>query len=348
VEKRVNVGLAGGGFVHSTYHMPSFLNNPAVNVVAACAATKEEVEPFATRWGIRTQYYGEDGIERMCADRQVDVVDIGLPNFLHLRAVRAAAENGKHVICEKPLAKNTADAEEMLSLVRRHGVINCYGENQVFMPQIEKAKEFVNKGAIGRVFWVRAREAHFGPHSKWFFDPDLSGGGVLMDMGCHSIEVGRYLIGLKPSSVSAWAATFVHTTKAEENSLVLVSHEGSELTQAENSWAAHGGLDIRIEVYGSEGAVFIDATKGTGLQLFTVAPEDKVGSIVEKAEAKKGWMFPTWNEIVAYGYDGELRHFISAIQEGKNPRETFEDGLLINRVADAAYRSIKSKKWETV
>ena len=348
VDKPVNIGVAGGGFVHTIYHMPSFMNNPAANVVAACAATKEEVEPFARRWGIGKRYFGEDGIERLCADPQVDVVDVGLPNFLHLRAVRAAAENGKHVMCEKPLAKNAKEAEEMVSLVRRHGVINCYGENQVFMPQIEKAKEFVDNGALGRVFWVRAREAHFGPHSKWFLDPDLSGGGVLMDMGCHSIEVGRYLVGRRPASVSAWATTFVHATKAEENSVVLVSHEGLELTQAENSWAAHGGLDIRIEVYGSEGGLFIDATRGTGVQLFTVASEEKVGNIVEKAEAKKGWMFPTWSELLAYGYDNELRHFILSIQNGKAPRETFEDGLLVNRVTDAAYRSISSKRWEAV
>jgi predicted dehydrogenase len=328
--------------------MPSFVNNPAVKVVAACAATKEEVAPFAKRWAIDSQYYGEDGIERMCADRQVDIIDVGLPNFLHLRAVRAAAENHKPVICEKPLAKNAMEAEEMVALTRRYGVVNCYGENQVFMPQIEKVKAFIEKGAIGRAFWIRAREAHFGPHSKWFFDPNLSGGGVLMDMGCHSIEVGRYLIAKRPVSVCAWAATFVHSTKAEENTVVIVNHEGSEMTLAENSWAAHGGLDIRIEVYGSDGAIFVDATKGTGLQVFTVASEDKVGSITEKAETMKGWMFPTWNEVVTYGYDNELRHFISAIQEGKNPRETFEDGLLVNRVTDAAYRSIESKRWETV
>ena len=348
VEKKLNLGLAGGGFVHNTYHMPSFRNNPAVNVVAACAATKEEVEPFATRWEIPSMYYGEDGIERMCADPKIDVVDVGLPNFLHLRAVRAAAENGKHVICEKPLARNLKEAEEIVSYVQRYGVIHCYGENQVFMPQIETAKTLIGNGGLGKVFWIRAREAHFGPHSKWFYDPELAGGGVLMDMGCHSIEVGRYLVGRKPVGVSAWVSTIVHDTKADENSVVLVSHEGSELTQAENSWAAHGGLDIRIEVYGGEGAIFLDPTRGTGMQMFTVASEQKVGTIVEKAEAKKGWMFPTWNEAVTYGYDGELRHFISSIQEGKKPRETLEDGLIVNRVMDAAYKSVKSKKWEAV
>jgi predicted dehydrogenase len=346
--KILKVAVVGGGFIHGVYHMPSYRNMAEVNVIAACAATKEEVELFADRWGIRRRYYGEDGIERLCADPDVDLVDVGLPNFLHLRAIRAAAENHKHVICEKPLAKNVQEAEEMVALTRRYGVIDCYAENQVFMPQVVRAKEFISNGALGRPFWVRAREAHFGPHSKWFWEPELAGGGVLMDMGCHSIEVGRYLIGRKPVSVCAWASTFVHKTRAEENSVVMVNHEESELTQAENSWAGHGGFDLRIEIYGSEGAIYIDATKGTGVQMFTVASEEKVGAIVEKSETKKGWMFPTWDEVVTYGFQSELRHFVSSILQGESPRETFEDGLMINKVVDAAYRSMKSKRWESV
>jgi len=346
--RKINIGLLGCGFIHNVYHMPAFRSIPEANVVAACAATQQEVEPFADRWKIGKRYYGNDGIEHLCADSEVELVDIGLPNFLHLPAVRAAAENRKDVICEKPLARSAKEADEMVAAVRRHGVIHCYAENQVFMPQVVKAKDFIRKGALGRLFWVRSREAHFGPHSKWFWDVDLAGGGVLMDMGCHSIEVGRYLIGRKPVSACAWISTFVHDTRAEENSVVLVKHDGSELTQAENSWAAHGGFDLRMEMYGSEGAIFLDATRGTGLQMFTVASEEKVGEIVEKAETKKGWMFPTWNEVEAYGFPNELRHFVSCILDGKEPRETFEDGLLVNKIVDAAYRSVKSGKWEDI
>jgi len=207
--KKTNVGLIGCGFIHNVYHVPAFRAIPDVEVVAACAATKQEVEPFANKWGIKRRYYGEDGIEKLCADPDVEVVDIGLPNFLHLQATRAASENHKHVICEKPLARNVKEAEEMLAVVRRYGVVHCYAENQVFMPQVVKAKDFITKGALGKVFWVRSREAHFGPHSKWFWDPELAGGGVLMDMGCHSSEVARYLIEKKPISACAWSPTIL-------------------------------------------------------------------------------------------------------------------------------------------
>jgi len=140
---RINVGLIGCGFIHNVYHMPAFRSIPEANVVAACAATKQKVETFADRWGIKRRYHGDDGIGQLCADPEVDLVDIGLPNFLHLPAARAASENHKHAICEKPLARNVKEAEEMLAIVRRYGVIHCYAENQVFMPQVVKAKDFI-------------------------------------------------------------------------------------------------------------------------------------------------------------------------------------------------------------
>jgi len=140
-------------------------------------------------------------------------------------------------------------------------VIHGYAENQVFMPHISRVKELVAKGSIGNVFWIRSREAHFGPHSGWFWNSELAGGGVLIDMGCHSVEVARYLIGKKPVEAYAWGATLVHKTVAEDNSLALVKYEEDKLGQSENSWAAHGGLDLRYEVYGSDGAFFINPTR---------------------------------------------------------------------------------------
>ena len=317
-------------------------------MVAVGGRRKDASEKVAERFGIKKTYSGEDFLADLCSDPDVDVVDVGLPNFLHRVASEIAAENGKHVICEKPLARSVDEAKAMLDAVERHGVIGCYAENQVFIPQITRAKEMIEAGAVGKVFWIRSREAHFGPHSAWFWNPELAGGGVLMDMGCHSVEVARYLIGKRPIEAYAWGATLVHDTKAEDNSLALVKYEGEELGQSENSWAAHGGLDLRFEIYGSDGAIFIDNTRETGIKVFTVAPEDKVGYIVEKAEAKKGWMYPIWREHELYGYLFELQHFVSCIQRGEKPRETFKDGYIVNCILDACYKSIRTEKWEPI
>ena len=346
--KTVKVGVLGYGFVQETFHLPCYMEIANAEVVAIGGRNKSKATTAAKKFGVKRVYAGENFLEELCSDPDVEVVDIGLPNFLHRKASEIAAENGKHVICEKPLARNVDEARSALKAVERCGVIDCYAENQVFSPHVTKAKEMISGGAIGKVFWIRSREAHFGPHSSWFWNPDLAGGGVLMDMGCHSVEVARFLIGKKPVEAFAWAKTLVHDTKAEDNSVAFVSYEGDELGQSENSWAAHGGLDLRFEVYGSEGAVFIDSTRETGIRVFTVAPEDKVGYIVEKAEAKKGWMCPMWREHEIYGYLAELSHFINCIAKDEKPRETYRDGYVVNCILDACYRSIKTGKWQPI
>lgn len=345
---KVNVGVLGYGFVQSTFHLPCYKEITEVRLLAIGGRRKGMAEEVARKFGIEKVYCGDDFIERLCSDPEVDVVDIGLPNFLHKKATELAAENGKHVICEKPLARDAAEAKAMLDVVEKHGVIGCYAENQVFAPQVVKAMEIIEGGGIGDVFWVRSREAHFGPHSDWFWNPDLAGGGVLVDMGCHSVEVARRLIRKKPVEACAWGATLVHSTRAEDNSIALIKYEEERLGQSENSWAAHGGLDMRFEIYGSEGAIFIDVTRETGVRVFTLAPEERVGYVVEKAEVKRGWMYPIWRERELYGYLSELRHFISSIQKGGQPSETFRDGYVVNCMLEACYRSIKSRKWEPI
>lgn len=343
---KIKIGLAGAGFAQ-TFHMMSFVEIPQAEIVAVASRTQARAERFARRWGIKKAYYGDGFMEKLARDPDVEVIDICLPNFLHAEMAVLGAENHKHLICEKPLARNPEEAKRMVDAVKRYGVLHAYAENQVFMPHIVRAKEFVERGAVGRVFWIRSREAHFGPHSAWFWDPELAGGGVLMDMGCHSVEVARYFIGKKPVEAFAWGATLVHKTKAEDNSLINVRYEGGELGQSENSWAAHGGLDLRYEIYGSDGAIFIDATRETGIRMFTVA-EEKVGYIIEKAEVKKGWIYPVWREHQVYGYLDELKHFVESFTKGEMPRETFDDGYLVNLILDAGYRSIKSGKWEKI
>ena len=252
--KSVGIGLLGCGFILDTFHVPVLKQlGDSVELVAVSGRDEAKVELFRKRWGIKKSYSGENSIEKLCANPDVDVVVIALPNHLHLKAIETAAENHKNVICEKPLARNAGEAQMALNAVRRYGAIDCYAENQVFIPQVVKASQMIRDGALGELTCVRSREAHSGPHSQWFYETDRAGGGVLLDMGCHSIEVARRLIGAKPLAVDAWCATLLHNIKIEDNSLVLVKYEGECLSQCENSWTTKGGLDIRLEVYGTEG-----------------------------------------------------------------------------------------------
>jgi len=344
---KLKLGLLGSGFA-ATFHAMALKEIGDVDVVSVGSATQSHAERFAKRWNIPNAYYGEEAIQRVASDPDVDAIDVTLPNHLHLEAVVAGAENGKNVIVEKPLARNKKEAKDMLAAVEKHGVLHGYAEDQLFAPQVERAVEMIRKGAIGKILWIRSREAHMGPHSAWFWDPSLAGGGVLMDMGCHSVEVARRIIDKAPVEAFCWGATLLHDTKAEDSCLIVVRYEGGNIGQSEDSWTAHGGLDIRYEIYGSDGAVFVDITRETGIKMFTVAPEEKVGYIMEKAEAKTGWIFPTWREHQTYGYLGELQHFIDCFRRGVQPRETLKDGYVVNAILDAGYESMKSGKWEKI
>ena len=345
----LRVGLLGSGFILDTFHIPVLQElGESVNIAAVAGRDPGKVESFRKRWRIRRAYAGEDRIERLCSDPEVDAVIVALPNYLHLKAIESAAENHKHIICEKPLARNAKEALDALNVVQRYGIVHCYAENQLFIPQIVKARELIRNGALGKLTGVRSREAHSGPHSAWFYEGEKSGGGVLLDMGCHSIETARNLIGSKPLAVDAWCATLQHPIKIEDNSIVLVKYEEC-LSQCENSWTAKGGLDIRFEIYGTEGSIFIDVTRETGMRMFTTGKGKGVGYIIEKADQTNGWLFPLTSEAYTYGYFDELRYFLDSIITGEQPFETFRDGYAVNQIIDEAYKSAGNvEKWSAL
>lgn len=320
--------------------MPALKEIENAEVVAIFGRSEAKTSNFAKRWGIPKIYYGSGGLEAICKDPEIDIVDVGLPNSLHLDATTVAAENHKAVICEKPLGRSAAEARQMVLVAKRYGVTNCYAENQVFMPKVVYAKKLIKQGTIGEITSVRAREAHSGPHSMWFRQKSISGGGVLLDMGCHTIELARFLIAKKPKEVCAWTGT-AKGMEVEDNSVVLVKYANGSLGQSENSWSAKGGLDVRFEVFGTEGSIFIDLTRETGMKVFT---KSKM-SAVEKSDETRGWLFPSIREHETYGFVDELKHFVSCVARGSKPSETFDDGYIVNRLIDGAYESTRSRKW---
>ncbi len=336
------MGVLGTGFIHDAYHLPSFKEIPNVEVAAVYGKTENKTGEFAKRWGIPQIYFGDSGFEAICNDSSIDVIDIGLPNFLHMKAAETAAENHKAIICEKPLGRTASEAKQMLGAAERYGVIHCYAENQIFMPKTEYVKDLLKRGTIGKITSLRAREAHSGPHTPWFKQKALSGGGVLLDMGCHTIELGRHLVQQRPKDVASWISTLHHPIDVEDNCVVLVRYGGEQLAQSDNSWTAKGGLDVRFEIFGTEGTIFVDLTRETGIRVFTTG---STGPIVEKADAPSGWLFPSLREHETYGFVNELKHFTESIAKSEEPSETFRDGVIVNSLIDAAYSAAETKKW---
>ena len=341
--REVRVGMLGSGFI-GEFHTLGLRYVPDARVVANWGAGSERRAAFGRRFDSRPL----DSIDAVCADPEVDLVVVSLPNHLHLDAVRAAAANGKGVACTKPLGRNATEAAEMLRLVTDAGVFHAYLENVVFNAETIRMREMIESGAIGRTTTFRAREGHSGPHAAHFWDADLAGGGALLDMASHGAEAARYLFGKDAAvrDVFAWGDTLVHgdRTALEDNAVMLVRFEDGRVATMDVSWSSKGGLENRFEVYGEGGRIVQDITS-TVLRAFIERPAGYLG---EKVDADTGWVYPVPNETYVHGHDAMMADVVEAFREGRPPRETFEDGLIVNTILDAAYRSMKSGRWEAV
>jgi predicted dehydrogenase len=287
-------------------------------------------------------------VEEAIAHTDTDIVVIGLPNHLHLQAVELCARHRKHVLCTKPLARTAGEAKQMLDVVERAGVFGGYLEDLVYTPKTLKAVAAVRGGQIGTVTWARSRETHPGPHSAWFWDAAQAGGGAVVDLGCHCIEIIRSYMGKdnRPLEVMAWTDTLVHPIEAEDNAIALIKFESGAIGQFEVSWTFRGGMDLRDEVAGTEGTIWTNHFLRTGFEMFTTGGGD--GYVAEKSEAASGWLFPVGDEVAELGYVDMFTDMFDAIDDGRPATETFYDGYVVNAVMDAVYASAASGRWETV
>ena len=306
MSREVGVGLVGSGFI-AELHAEAFAHVPQAALRAVASPTPGHAERFAAAHGIPAHRQDH---RRLLEQDDIDIICIGAPNDLHREIAVGAAEAGKHVICEKPLARTLADADAMIDAHRRAGTKLMYAEELCFAPKYVRAKELADEGALGSVYLVRQGEQHFGPHSGWFWDAERSGGGVLMDMGCHAIEFARWIYDKAPAvSVTAELGTFVHTdrTAGEDHAIGVVRFEGDRLGMLETSWAKPGGMDDRAEMYGSQGVTYVDLLRGSSLLTYS---EPGYGYAVEKAPTTSGWSFTMFEELWNYGFPQEMRHFV--------------------------------------
>ncbi|MDH3651875.1 MAG: Gfo/Idh/MocA family oxidoreductase, partial [Saprospiraceae bacterium] len=279
------IAMLGSGFISDFYSnaILSKRNPEAIQVVQS--RTLSRAQAFAEKHNIPV---ATDSIKEAIERPDVDVVIIGLPNHQHEEAVMAAAAAGKAVLCTKPLGRNAEEALRMLMAVEDAGIFHGYLEDLVYTPKALKTVETIKAGALGRILWTRSRETHPGPHSDWFWNKELAGGGAIIDLACHCIELGRNYIGKddKPLEVFCWADTQVKPIDAEDHAIGLIKYASGAISQFEVSWAFRGGLDLRDEVMGTEGTAWINHFLRTGFEVFT-APGSS-GYVAEKAESASG------------------------------------------------------------
>ena len=340
-----SISMLGTGLIADFYTMTLHGQRGRDRVGVVYSRSSERGEAFAQRWDIPRS---TTSLEEAINDPSTDVVVVALPNFLHEEVITMIADAGKAVLCTKPLARSGEEAKRILDKVEAAGIFAGYLEDLCYTPKTLKAIEAVKGGSIGDVTWVRSRETHPGPHSAWFWDKEKAGGGAIVDLGCHCIEIIRNFVGKgnRPVEVMAWADTLVHPIEAEDNAVALIRFESGALGQFEVSWSFRGGMDLRDEVAGTEGTIWMNHFLRTGYEMYTSGGGD--GYVAEKLESTEGWLFPVGDEVSELGYVDMFTDMFNAIENGTEPMETFYDGYIVNAIMDAAYRSAESRQWEPV
>ena len=194
--------MVGAGFVSNIHH--ATFKGWVKDAEVVAVASPNNAEKFANTHEIPHAF---KDYREMLKIKDIDVVDIGIPNDLHCQVVVDSAKTGKHIIIEKPLCVTLQEADQMVEECKKHGLLLMYAEELLFAPKYVRAKNLIDEGALGEPFLAKQSEEHPGPHMPWFWDVKRSGGGVMMDMGCHSIEYTRWVLGKpKVKRVTAFMA----------------------------------------------------------------------------------------------------------------------------------------------
>jgi len=386
---KLGVGFIGSGFV-TKFHLQAWrgvrdadvlgIYSPNPDHAAATAARAREL-----RVGSASPF---NSIEEMVAAPHIDCLWLCGPNdqrVQNMQAICDALDSGKGnligIACEKPLARNTAEARQMVELVERSGLLHGYLEDQMFAPAVTRGKEIMWKRAAaltGRPYLARAAEEHSGPHSPWFWQGELQGGGVLNDMMCHSVEVARFMLtkpgapraSIRPLKVSAQIASLkwsrpeysrilqtnmgkevdYQKTPAEDFARATINYVDEEenplIVEVTTSWSYVGaGLRLSLEVLGPEYSLTMNSLD-SGLKLFLSrnvkgsAGED----LVEKQNAEQGLMPVLGNEAAEYGYESQNRYFVQCFLDGRQPSENFHAGLEVTELLMTAYMSAEQER----
>ena len=378
------IGFIGSGF-NARFHIQSFTGVRDADVLGVWSPHREraaEAAALANRLDVgRARPYGS--IAEMVADPAIDALWLSGPNQARIANVQEivdAIERGrgdlKGLACEKPLARNVAEATQVTEMVKRVGLATGYLENQLFAPQVETGRALIwARGArvAGRPYLARAAEEHSGPHMPWFWQGRLQGGGVLNDMMCHSALVVRHLLTepgqplstVTPKRVTGHIASLkwsrpeyadrlaktmgkevdYRRQPSEDFASINIEFRTPEghtvIGEASTSWSFIGaGLRLSAELLGPEYSMSWN-TLDSGLKLFfSREVQGKEGEdLVEKQNAEMGLMPVVANEAMAYGYEAENRHFVRVFQGKERPLLTFDDGLEVVKLLMTAYQS---------
>ncbi len=342
--RRVKIGIIGTGFMAEA-HASCFKLDHRVEISSICSREEENCAIFAEKYNCSSC---TTNWQELVRDNNIDLVDITAPNYLHADMAIAAAEQGKAVIVEKPLALTVEEGQKVVDTVQKQKVSGFYAENRLFAPIFSKAREMIERGEIGKPLILRINEMGSGPgHGGWFWDREKAGGGALIDMGIHGLCLSEWLIDSPIVSVQAAADTLKWKDRcvlSEDTVMTTARFKNGTLGQFICSWAIEGGLDIRAEVFGSSGTIYLDQSRTiNGVYAYRLGSPDVLINNRPHVASNTGWFYPLVDEWNVRGHSFELRHFIDCFIDGTESVSGMKRGLRALKLVHAIYDSAEKR-----
>lgn len=327
----VRVAVIGCGLIARRTHMPAYVEAEEAELTAVVSGHLESARAAAAEFGqLRVLTSWQEAV----ADPAIDAIDICTPNSLHAPIAIAAAHAGKHVLAEKPMAVTLAEADAMIDAARQAGVVLMIAHNLRFAPIYEAIKRVMREGVIGEPLSARGSFMHSGPDdhwgaaSDWFWREETAGGGSLLDLGIHMIDLLRWFIDRPVLEVSAMTARVLKPTYADDNAVVLMRFAGDVLASVQTSWTARPTPDQQVMIHGTLGHLRLDAAAA---QPLTVHLQDAGGQRTLVPEV-----------LAASAFVNPFVHFLRCILDGARPLTSGEEGRVSLAVALAAYEAARS------
>lgn len=374
-KKKLNMAMIGYGFMgraHSNAfrQVGRFFDLDYEPVLkAACARNEEKVKTFADNWGWQST---ETDWRRLIERDDIDCIDVGSPNNTHCEIVVAAAEAGKMILCEKPLAMNAAEGEKMAAAVEKAGVANMVWYNYRRVPAIALAKQYIDEGRIGKIFHYRALylqdwtinpELPQGGEGLWRLDADVAGSGVTGDLLAHSIDTAIWLAG-GIDKVSALTETFIkereHQVTGQKQKVTiddtcafLARYENGATGTFESTRYARGRKNYNtFEINGADGSIYFNLEQPHRLQYYDNKLEDHRHGWQDilVTDFEHPYMDHYWVPGTTIGYEhtfiNAFADFVMSLDSGEAVRPNIRDGLATQYVCDAVLKSAKTDAWE--
>ena len=375
--KKLNVGLLGCGFMGRTHSNASRKVNNFFDLEyqpvlkAVCDLDEARAKAFAAKWGYESY---ETDWRKLIARKDIDLVDITLPNNMHREVAIAAAQAGKMILCEKPLARDGPEGLKMVEAIEKAGVPNMVSYNYRRIPAVTLAKQLIDEGRLGRIFhyrakflqdWTMSKDLPQGGPGLWRLDVKVAGSGVTGDLLAHCIDTALWLNG-SIDKVNAMTETFIKERKHTETGKVqkvgiddacafLARFKNGSLATFESTRYARGHKALyTFEINGEHASIFWDLHDLHRLQYFEHRDESRLRGWrnIHVTDGDHPYMGKWWVPGLQIGYEHSFVHqladFLGSLGQGKPAHPTFRDALETQYVCDAVLKSARTDRWEKV